>query len=582
MKYISGSIFLIFIVLFCVAPDATAQRKKSKSEVKALNDSLLFASQRKSAVLFSDGLREKLAGNNVKAIEKFEAALAAYSDDHGSMYELSDLYAREGRFDESLDFMQKAVALMPENEWYQIRLAQLFKVKGDYKAYAKVYRSLLDLRPGNIEYCGELSSALVLLEEYDEAIRVFNKIEQQIGVNEMLSLQKQAIYLAKNQPENAVAEIQRLSDAFPYEARYLTMLADLYKKFGPPEKALEVYQKLVQLDPNEPYAHIALAEYNRDLGKEDEAFESLLKAFSGKGLDVDNKIQIMILWFEGQSYTDEVNAKIERIAAVLLESNPESPRGYQLFADVYLRKKEFEKARVNILKSFDFDKNNYQMWESLLFADVQLQDFKTLNEHALETISLFPEQPLPYFFNGIAYFQLKNYEDALKAFETGRKFVVRNDELLAEFYSNIGDTQQRLNNPAASDAAYEKSLSIDPSNALVLNNYAYFLSLRGDQLEKARQMSEKSLELQPENSSYLDTYAWILFKQKDYQNALVWIEKAIEKTAEVNGTLLEHYGDILFHLNRIDEAVNLWKKALEAGETSTFIQQKINDSSYYE
>ena len=77
-------------------------------------------------------------------------------------------------------------------------------------------------------------------------------------------------------------------------------------------------------------------------------------------------------------------------------------------------------------------------------------------------------------------------------------------------------------------------------------------------------------------------HAWILFKLKDYSKALTWIEKALEKTEQANGTLYEHHGDILFHLNRIEEAVNAWKKALEAGETSELIHKKINEMRYYE
>ena len=103
-----------------------------------------------------------------------------------------------------------------------------------------------------------------------------------------------------------------------------------------------------------------------------------------------------------------------------------------------------------------------------------------------------------------------------------------------------------------------------------------------DDRETGMSFSEKSLQLQPDNPSYLDTYAWILFKLGDYTNALTWIEKAIAASPEVNGTMLEHQGDILFHLNRIEEAVDLWKKAAQAGETTTFIQKKIKDKKYYE
>ena len=45
-----------------------------------------------------------------------------------------------------------------------------------------------------------------------------------------------------------------------------------------------------------------------------------------------------------------------------------------------------------------------------------------------------------------------------------------------------------------------------PENVTVLNNYAYYLSLRGQHLEKAKKMSKKTIELFPEEANYLDTF----------------------------------------------------------------------------
>ena len=52
-----------------------------------------------------------------------------------------------------------------------------------------------------------------------------------------------------------------------------------------------------------------------------------------------------------------------------------------------------------------------------------------------------------------------------------------------------------------------------------LNNYAYYLSLRNDRLEKAAQMSLRSNELAPGQPSFQDTYAWVLYQQGKYAEA---------------------------------------------------------------
>jgi tetratricopeptide (TPR) repeat protein len=582
MKNTFQILIILFFSWYALASCSASKKLASSPESIRTADSAAFAAKRQNTALFSDGIKEKLAGNDVKAIAKFEQALKIYPEDHASMYELSELYARRARLDESLEMMKKAVALNPENEWYQIRIAQLYKFQGDYESYADVYRYLLRLKPGSVEYFSELSSALLLLEKYDEALKVYEEIEKQMGINEMLSFQKQAIHQSRNDTKNAIAEIEKLSAAFPWEARYHAILAELYMKYGPKEKALEQYQKILQIEPSDPYIRISLAEYYKDASENEKAFEELLLAFANPELDIETKVQIMVLWFEGETFTDDLNKKAERIAEIFQQVHPSSPRGFQLMADVFMRNKDFENARTNFLAALNLDKGVYLVWESLLFTDIQLEDFESLGKHAQEAMLLFPEQPLTYLFDGIAKFQLKDYAGALKSYETGRKFVVGNDRLLAEFFSNIGDTQHSLGNHPASDASYDKALAINPVNNLVLNNYAYYLSLRGENLEKALKMSEKAIELEPENPSYLDTYAWILYKMGDYEKALIWIEKSIQFAEPANGTLLEHYGDILYKLGRKAEASEQWKKARTAGETSDLIDKKIKDGVLYE
>lgn len=576
-------IILMLLAGFIQACKTSSKTLVSKSD-QQLADSLALMSRRANAAMFSDGLKEKLAGNDAKAVENFEKAVSIYPEDHASMYELSELYARRGRFSEALVMMQQAVALQPNNEWYQIRIAQLYKFTGDFEALAAVYRQLLKQKPGNIDYFGELSSALLMLGRVDEVLQVYDEIEKQSGVNEVLSLQKHSIFMSRNETEKALQEIEKLAKAFPFETRYHAMLAELYLKHGPRAKALEHYEQILQIDSADPFARISMAEYYKDEGDEIRAFDELLKAFSNPALDVETKVQVMVFWFEGQSVTEELNAKAEQIAAVLMRVHPSSPRGYQLMADVQMRREDFVGAKSSFLKALELDKSAFLVWESLLFSIIQLSDYEALGTYARQALALFPEQPILYLFDGYSRYFEKDYQGAVKSLETGRRLVIGNDRLLGEFFSTLGDTYHQLKNYSASFDAYRKALAINPANYAVLNNYAYYLSLRNEQLDKALEMSAKSIEMQPENPSFLDTYAWILYKMGDYENALVWIEKALNFKTESNATLYEHYGDILFRLNRKKEALQQWNKALKADKEggSDFLKKKVKDGILYE
>ena len=61
-------------------------------------------------------------------------------------------------------------------------------------------------------------------------------------------------------------------------------------------------------------------------------------------------------------------------------------------------------------------------------------------------------------------------------------------------------------------SAYERSLRYDPDNTMVLNNYAYFLSVEGRDLERALAMASRVVALEDDNPTYLDTHAWVLHK----------------------------------------------------------------------
>ena len=219
----------------------------------------------------------------------------------------------------------------------------------------------------------------------------------------------------------------------------------------------------------------------------------------------------------------------------------------------------------------------------ILFLDSQLQDWDAMIRDSEEAMNLFPDQPLVYFFNGIANSQKKQFAKAVVSLNAGVKLVVDNKELESNFYASLGDAYQELKDFARSDENYDKALEIDPKNANVLNNYAYYLSVRGERLEKAEQMSKLSNELEPNQASYEDTYGWIMFRLGRYNDAKEWIGKSLKNSNDNSATVLEHYGDVLFKLGDSAGALDYWQRARNAGEgASEFLEKKILERKYIE
>ena len=220
------------------------------------------------------------------------------------------------------------------------------------------------------------------------------------------------------------------------------------------------------------------------------------------------------------------------------------------------------------------DKNNYLIWEELLLMCNEMGDTTCMYRHGIEAIKYFPEQPLPYALSGIALMMQKQFAEALPLFEKGVELTDDKPELRSQFYSYLADCYYNLDSVERAFKMFDEVLKINPNDILVLNNYAYYLSLRNERLALAEKMSSQAVAMESDNATYLDTYAWVLYKRGEYSQARYYIKLAIEKDKDPSGVLYEHYGDILYRSGEHQEALKMWKKAAEMGGG---VSEELND-----
>jgi Tfp pilus assembly protein PilF len=158
-----------------------------------------------------------------------------------------------------------------------------------------------------------------------------------------------------------------------------------------------------------------------------------------------------------------------------------------------------------------------------------------------------------------------------------------NKDLLAEMYASLGDAYNSNKEYANADKSFDNALKLNSENATVLNNYAYYLSVRNERLEDAAKFSEKSLQIRPGEATFLDTYGWIFYQQSKFEKAKELIQQAIEKNGkDADATLYEHLGDVYFKLNDLNKAVENWGKGLEKDPQNEHLQFKIKNKKLNE
>ena len=576
-----NSIF-IFSVLFAVLLSYPSFAQKKSKKKKANKEVEITEQQRYTeANLFVMAVSERELGNLEKSQEMFSKAIEINPEDGAAYYENARVLQALGRNDEALVSVKQALFLEKENKWYKVLYANASKLNGNYGDYVQAYEELLVAYPTDLTFLNEMAFAYFFTGDYPKAIDTYQKIEEVVGINEALSSQKVQLYDRIDQKENAVAEYEKLINFYPDEARYYALLAEYCAKNDMQDKAVWAYEKIVEINPDDPYVHISLADFYKKAGEDEKSFEELKIGLSNLHLDLKTKINLLFTYYSGQ-LTDEQRKQALQLSEILCQTHPDDPMSESFHASMLYENKEYKSARIILRKILKKDAGNYGLWEQLLFCDLYLEDNKSLAEDAEIAIDYFPSYPLPYFFAGIGNFQLKDFVKAEAYLESGREFVVNNNALLEQFFSTLGDTYNELKKYEASYEAYDNALKINPENTVVLNNYAYYLSLRSEHLEKAEKMAKKAMEKDPYNSNNLDTYAWVLYKREKYDEAREWIKKAYNNGGESSGVVLEHYGDILFKLGEEDKALEYWKLAKEKKDHSDFLDEKIKDKKLYE
>ncbi|MEI7660603.1 MAG: tetratricopeptide repeat protein [Bacteroidota bacterium] len=549
-------------------------KKKSKKEQPGLTNP-------GNPGMLIDAKKEAIIGNLQGAQDMFRRYISRYPEDPVGYFELARIESMQKNPAEAIRLGREATRLDPDNLWYSLFLAELYQGTSRLADAIDIYEKIVKKDSENLDYLYQLAALYLQVEKYGDAIRIYNRIEEKAGVSEEISIQKQKIYLHQNDLKGAESEVQKLILAFPAESRYQSILAEFYLSNNMPAKALETYKTIAAKDPENAYIHMSLADYYRKAGDKEKAYEELRLGFANPNLDVDTKVNILLSFYNVNQIFNDLKVQAFTLSKILIQTHPKDPKVYSIYGDLLTQDKRYPEARETFLKVLTLDSSRYAVWEQVLRLDLQQEEYSHLFAYGNGPMELFPEQPLPFLFTGLACLQLKKQEDALKVLATGAKLVVDDNDLLAQFYMYQGDANHALKNEKEAFGAYEKSIQLKADNGYVLNNYAYYLSLRGTNLDKAEKMAKKAVTLEPENASFQDTYGWVLFQLGKYGEAGEWILKAIQNKEEPSAEVLEHYGDVQYKLGNETRALDYWNKAKQKGPGSELLDKKITDKKLH-
>lgn len=443
---------------------------------------------------------------------------------------------------------------------------------------------LAEINPTKTEVQMRLAAAYVRNEKFAEALKVYEKIEDFEGKSVEITAYKAALCSQLGDTIGAITEMRNLYNTAPANVNFNLIMSELFKQYNMQDSAIYYLDQAQRLDPENGNVYFAKAQYYDEIGDSVNYDKQIYNALVSNDLPVETKLDVLTQYTQTQLIRNDSTDRVNNLFKVLIEQHPHEPKVHELYSMYYSTIKDYKHAIEEIEYEVDLDPTNAEAWQRLMVVNIMDDNYAGAIKAAEKALEYNPENLDLYRYIAPSYYQMKEYDKAIVTYDKALALVdsTKNVELYSDLLCGKGDVYVELGDSARGFEYYERSLSIAPGNTGTMNNYAYFLSLCGKDLDKAESMAAKAVYSNPNNSTFIDTYAWVFFKKKNYDMALLYIKSAIDNADSPSADILEHYGDILYMTGDKENAVNQWEKALELNPTKEVLQRKVLDKTYYE
>ena len=508
------------------------------------------------------------------AIEQYEQIIKIEPnsvDDHlllGRLYRLNnDLLKAEGEW-------KAAVKLDPSSEEAVIMLAGLYTDEGDTNHALQVLSSIPDTARSAKLYSG-LGATYEQRKDFKSAITAYQKAVM-LDRDNLDAIRGLADNLLNDgQMEAALEQYKVIADANPEDAQTYLRIAEIYRRQGKYDQALESLKKadaMVQGDSLQvPYS---MALIYHDQGRYEEAeklLEDLLKKTEKPGNNYDSSERnnrAIFIERLGMVYRDQENyqASADTFRKMLPLGEENARTGYQEMIDTYREAKQWPQATAiakEAVQKLPNDRDLRMVLDSQLAdtgeSDKALADVKSLLKGTAEDRDV-------YIRLAIMQTRLRLFPDAEASLGKAEKLSTKPEDKSYVYFLR-GSTLEREKKFDEAEVEFKKVLAADPQSAAALNYLGYMNADRGVRLDESLNYIKQAITIEPTSGAYLDSLGWAYFKLGKYELAEENLTKA---SLHMNSdpTVQEHLGDLYQKTGRLKLAAAHWERAIaEWGKT---------------
>ena len=502
-------------------------------------------SSREFDQFFLEAMIQRQKGNNAAAFDLLRHCQELNPEAPEVYYFLAQYYSALKNTEKSVDCFKKAAALQPDNVTYMETLAQIYIRQQDFAQAIPVVEKIYERDKERLDLLEMLFQLYQQVGRNDKAVEVLNRIEAIDGKSERISMAKSEIFTRQGNKKGAIAEINALAQKYPNDLNYMALYAETMMMNGQVKKALKVYDQILQQEPDNNRVLMSLRTYHQALGHQTVADSLTERVLLNGNATSEERVHLLRQEIAACEQEGGDSTRVLQLFRKML-ARPQSDEDMALLCASYMNAKQMPKDSISrvLEQALAIAPDNSMARLQLVGYAWEKEDMDRVVSLCQDARQYNPDEMAFYYYQGIAFYKQEKLDEALSAFKNGIGVIKddSNPEIVSDFYAVMGDILHQQGQAEEAFAAYDSCLVWKEDNIGCLNNYAYYLSERGERLSKAEEMSYKTIKAEPKNSTYLDTYAWILYMEKRYAEAKIYIEQAVQNLDEKqdNSVILEH------------------------------------------
>lgn len=208
IKRVSFIFFLAFFTLQTNEP-VFAQKKKATQPEQRSTEARL----REAEFFFTEAQKYFILEDYAKALVYFHRVAELNPTNATVHYKTAEILAKGSKEEDLIKASQSietALKYEKKNKYFYLLASNIYSSLGEFDKATNALETMLEQVKGTEDYLYELAALFLYDKKEDEALKVYERAEAILGVDEVSSLQKQRIYLERENVAKPLPKVRSL------------------------------------------------------------------------------------------------------------------------------------------------------------------------------------------------------------------------------------------------------------------------------------------------------------------------------------------------------------------------------------